>query len=160
MNYSNLRLSTANGYGWIKSHGILLIIVCAVFIVAFNGLSRYLDRRAELREDTRTAKSDHVFAEKMEIFQNFMEMANRDHQATMTVLDNIQLMTKNIDTLAANDREITMRVNKINEEEYKNARSQKNNQKAVSGRTARSNVPLRQREQSALATDAELYPDN
>lgn len=160
MNYSNLKLSAANAYGWIRSHGIFVIVGVGLLLFGFISLQNYLDRRSEERENARTAKNDAEFAEKMKVFQSLIEMANRDHQTTTAILDTMQKMTKNIDTLAATDREITARVNKISEEEYTNARSQKNNQKAVANHTARPNRPLRTRELEVLRSDAELYPDD
>lgn len=158
----NNPLTKINGE-WFASHrpkalhffvGLILVVL---FVVGFQ---KYCDKRTEQREDERIKKYDAEVDEKMQVFQNYIEMANRDHQTTTAILDAMQTMTKNIKVLAKNDIVITERVKAISENEYKAARGQKNNQAAVNSRTSKPGKPLRAREADALKIDRELYPTN
>lgn len=76
----------------------------------------------------------------------------RNHQATLALLDTINAMSDNIRHLADNDRVINVRVDAL-KNDYENVRNQKRTT------STRSNIPVRQREDGVLSADAELYPE-
>ena len=138
----------------------ILFIALAFLIFAVVGLQQYCDKRAEQSENERIAAYEREIQQKNADFQKYLEMANNDHRTTTTILDAMTAMSKNINDLAENDKNITARVNQIAENEYAAARNQKNNQTPVSTGKAKNTKPLSVREVEALKVDDELYPNN
>lgn len=154
-----LKLWIGSALAFARGYGLFLIVGLVLLVFFIVGIQKACDRRAERLEDEHIKAYDVEIAERLKVFQNYINSANRDHETTMTILDAMSKMTRNINQLAENDKTITARVDEISQNEYKAARGQKNNQAQVKNGKAKTNKPLKVREIEALKTDAELYPD-
>ncbi len=162
MDTTKLKLLAGNLFSRIRAKlgvPLMTVIIAVLLLLTFIYTEKYFDRRSELREDARFSAYEKEADQHMRVFQNYIEMANRDHETTTAILDAMGNITKNINLLAENDRRIDERVNQISEGEYKDARNQKNNQKAVADHTDRSDKPLGKRIEDVLANDRELFKD-
>lgn len=144
----------------LRSVALLGVMVLALIILGIVSVQKSCDRRLEQLEDEKIKAYDAEIVERLEVFQRYIELANKDHETTTAILDAMNGMNRNINQLAENDKTITARVDKMSQNEYRQARSQKNNQADVkSGRMKTPAKPLRRREIDALKTDAQLYPN-
>jgi hypothetical protein len=157
------RASSLHGslMAFVTRYALAIVISLALLLLLIIGGQKACDNRSQRIENERIKQYEEEVAERLKIFQSYIDRANSDHRMTTGILDALSSVTKNINALNDNDKIITRRVNEIEETEYKQARTQKNNQAAVKrGTAAKSKKPIRTREIDALKADEELYPSN
>lgn len=150
------KVSTSWNY-LVEKVGIPTMLVIAVLSV-FILLTYYREwqlKEAISKQDERVEQYRQQSNEAVAIANDYLEMADKNHQATVGLVDVVKGLTDNIKQLAENDRIINVKVND-SKQEYENSRNQKRSNPTAA---AKSNVPLRQREDNVLAADRELYPD-
>lgn len=129
-----------------------------IVIVLFSGYFIYitisewrlasdLDRQAK-RIDEYSRQSQASIAETNQYLANF----EKNHLATLSLLETVQGLSENIRGLADADRTISVRVDGMRND-YESARNQKRNT------FVQPNIPVRSREDRALSADAQLYPE-
>ncbi len=145
---------------FVTRYALAIVIGLGLLLLVIIGGQKACDNRRQRIENEEIKQYEEEVAERLKVFQNYIDRANSDHKMTTGILDALSSMTRNINDLNDNDKIITRRVNEIEETDYKQARTQKNNQAAVKSGKAKSKKPIRTREIDALKTDEELYPSN
>lgn len=156
----NIRLQLANIFGFARAHSILIIVGVALLLFVALGIQKCNDRHTERLEDKRLQKYDSEINRHLDDYNRLLESATDNHEKTREVLGVIGKISDTINALADNNRVITKRVNEISEGEYRQARTQRNDQQAIkTGKAKPNRKPLKTRELDVLKSDEDLYPD-
>lgn len=138
---------------------VLIVIFAVLLLLGITLFQKYCDKRDAAVSDEKVATFDAQATKSTENFDRYLELFNKQHQATAAIQSAVAELSKTVSLLVENDRKRDIEVeNLLNE--YEKARFQKNNQNIVSGGAYRPNRPLLERETDALAADRELYPAN
>lgn len=154
---SDFQRRIAEMFGFVRAHGWIFIIAFSLVILLIIVGQKACDRRREQMEDEKIRALETEVKERTEVFKNHIETANRNQETTTAILDSMAIMSKNIQTLAENDIEISLRVDGI-AGEYQATRNATPEARARTVKT-RAKIPIRTREVDALKADAELYPE-
>lgn len=127
---------------------IVIFVVGSYFVYTF--IRDWQTRNAIERQNARIDEYGRQSAESIAETNRHLASFAANNLATMALLDTIKAMSGNIERLAENDQTVTIRVADL-EKNYESTRNKK------SGAVVKSRVPLREREDSVLAADRELY---
>lgn len=151
-----LKKRIAEKFGSVRAHGLLYLIGLALLFLLIITGQKACDRYREQSENEKIHALESEVKERTKVFEKYIETANRNHEATTSILDSMAIMSKNIQTLSENDIEISLRVDGI-AGEYKATRTATPETRARTVKM-RAKIPIGNREIDALKVDSELYP--
>lgn len=158
----DVKARTKAGAIFAWKYAFLLAAAAALIIFLVVQIQRYFDRRAIEKQTEQIEEFDAQTKAAREQTEKLMDVFNRQHESTLSILDTVKAMDGAINKLSENDARQDGAVNNLREE-YNNAKNANNPKTITKTKTntvylpAKPNRNLRQRENDILAADADLY---
>lgn len=133
---------------------MILIAVTALFFI-YATIRDWQTRREIEATNARMDKYDEQANKFVEAANRSLVKADESRAATLELFAVVKSMSDNIEKIAKSDKEVTVKVQTLNQE-YEKSRNQK---RSVSN-PDRARLSMRRREDDALAADRQLYPND